>query len=48
MILQEKKLVTDTQLRMGLTQHTVPRDFGIYLSVIAKEYGFGRNQPVCE
>lgn len=28
--------------------HTVPRDFGIYLSVIAEEYGFGRNQPVCE
>ena len=28
--------------------HTLPRDFGIYLFVIAEECGFGRNQPVCE
>lgn len=28
--------------------HTVPREFGVYISVIAEECGFGRNQPVCE
>ena len=33
---------------LGTKEHTLPRDFGIYLSVIPEEYGFGRNQPVCE
>jgi hypothetical protein len=33
---------------LGPREHTVPREFGIYLSVIAEECGFGRNQPVCE
>ena len=38
----------DHPVHMGTREHTLPRDFGNYLSVIAKECGYGRNQPVCE
>ena len=47
-VLDQSPLLTGPPRALGTREHTLPRDFGIYLSVIAKECGFGRNQPVCE
>ena len=38
----------DYLAHIGAREHTVPREFGNYLSDIFVECGFGRNQPVCE